>query len=66
MSEGSKMITTLTGSNGYELRERLSEISSDFVKKYGELAIQKFDGEEDDTKSIIEGLQTSLWRGRNW
>lgn len=51
------MIVTLTGNNSYGLRERLDELTREFVKKYGKLALEKFDGEENEAKTIIEGLQ---------
>ncbi len=52
------MVITLTGSNIFALKRRLDELSSEFVKKYGDLALEKFDGEESEAKIIIEGLQS--------
>ncbi len=52
------MIITLTGNNSFALRQRLNELTSDFVSKYGELVLEKFDGEEDEAVAIIEGLQS--------
>jgi DNA polymerase-3 subunit delta len=58
MSESAKMITTLAGNNLFALRRRLDELMAEFVKKYGDLALEKFDGEEHEAKAIIEGLQS--------
>jgi len=52
------MITTLAGNNLFALRRRLDELMAEFVKKYGDLALEKFDGEEHEAKAIIEGLQS--------
>jgi len=52
------MIVTLTGNNLFTLRRRLDELTSVFVKKYGDLALEKFDGEEDEAQAITEGLKS--------
>ncbi|MEK7561662.1 MAG: DNA polymerase III subunit delta, partial [Patescibacteria group bacterium] len=52
------MIVTLTGNNSFALRRRLDELTSRFVKEYGELALEKFDGEENEAQAITEGLQS--------
>lgn len=52
------MIIALTGSNSFKLKRRLDEVSSEFAKKYGELALERFDGEEDEAQTIAEGLQS--------
>ena len=51
------MIATLTGQNSFALRQRLNELVSKFVAKNGELALEKFDGEEAEAESIIEAIQ---------
>ncbi len=53
------MIITLSGNSSYLLKRRLDEFIKKFVKKYGELALERFDGEEQEAKAIIEGLQSS-------
>ncbi len=52
------MIITLTGSNNFGLRQKLNELTGHFVKKYGNLTLEKFDGEENEAQVIIEGLQS--------
>lgn len=52
------MIITLAGNNSFLLRQRLDELTSEFVKKYGDLALEKFDGEEDEVRTITEGLES--------
>lgn len=52
------MIFTLAGNNTFGLRRRLDEMTGKFTAKYGNLALEKFDGEEDEAKTIIEGLQS--------
>ena len=51
------MITTLTGNNFFGLKHRLDELTDRFVLKYGELALERFDGEEADAQDIIDSLQ---------
>ncbi len=52
------MVITLTGSNFYLLKRQLDEITWRFIDKYGELSVERFDGEESDSKSIFEGLKS--------
>ena len=52
------MITTLTGNNTFALRRRLNELTGVFVLKYGDLALERFDGEEADVQDIIDALQS--------
>jgi DNA polymerase-3 subunit delta len=52
------MIITLAGNNNFLLRRKLDELTSKFVTEYGDLALEKFDGEEHEAKSIVEGLQS--------
>ena len=49
---------TLIGSNVFGLRKRLDELVQVFVKENGELAVEKFDGEEHEARAIIGGLQS--------
>jgi DNA polymerase-3 subunit delta len=50
------MITTLTGVNSFELQKRLHEFVDDFVKEYGDLAVERIDGEE----ATYEQLQAAV------
>lgn len=50
------MIITLTGQNSFALQRRLNELVDKFVAKNGELALQKFDGEETEAGSVIESI----------
>ncbi len=52
------MIITLSGNNSFALRRRLDELTSEFIKKYGDLALEKLDGEENEAQTIAEGLQS--------
>lgn len=52
------MIITLTGNNSFALRRRLDELTTKFINEFGDLALEKFDGEEQEAKVIIEGLQS--------
>jgi DNA polymerase-3 subunit delta len=52
------MVTTLTGSNFYLLKQRLDELAGKFVKQYGELALQRIDAEESEAAAILEAVQS--------
>lgn len=52
------MIITLVGNNSFGTRNRLDELTSKFVAKYGDLALEHFDGEDNEASVIIEGLQS--------
>lgn len=52
------MVTTLTGSNYYLLKKRLIELTNSFVKKHGEMALEKIDGEQTDSQAILEAVQS--------
>lgn len=52
------MIITLTGNNGFALKRRLDELVGEFIKEYGELAVEKIDAEEADTQAILDALQS--------
>jgi DNA polymerase III delta subunit len=53
------VITTLTGENSFSLRETLHKLVDDFVVKYGDLTLERLDGEEADL-SDIQRVLTSL------
>ncbi len=52
------MIISLVGNNSFVIRQRLDQLISKFVEKYGELALEQFDGEEDELQTTIDGLQS--------
>lgn len=50
------MIITITGANQFASKKRLDQLISKFVSKYGELALEKFDGDEDVGGAIVEAI----------
>ena len=50
------MITTLTGTNNFLIGQELSQITSKFAKQYGQLAVEKLDGEEVEFERLNEAL----------
>jgi DNA polymerase-3 subunit delta len=52
------MIVTLTGNNSFAMHEKLSELTGGFIKKYGNLALERIDGEEADAQAILDALQS--------
>ncbi|MGH7157175.1 MAG: DNA polymerase III subunit delta [Candidatus Saccharimonadales bacterium] len=52
------MIVTLTGTNFYLLKSRLDELVSEFIKKHGELALERIDAEEADSQAILDTAQS--------
>lgn len=50
------MIITLAGTNSLALRKRLNEVIERFTNKHGELALERFDGEEVEARTIIEAI----------
>jgi DNA polymerase-3 subunit delta len=58
MPKGAKtVIITLTGSNSYAALQRLNGLVAEFVKEYGDLALERIDAEEADAQSILDSLQ---------
>lgn len=53
------MIITLTGVNSFTLKKRLDELVQKFKEKHGELAIERFDGEENDAQTIIDAISNA-------
>jgi len=53
------MIVTLTGENGFGLSAELSKLTGAFVAEYGDLALERIDGEEAELGQTREAL-TSL------
>jgi DNA polymerase-3 subunit delta len=52
------MIITLAGSNYYLLRRRLDELTGQFLKEYGELALERIDAETAEPAAILEAVQS--------
>jgi DNA polymerase III subunit delta len=52
------MIECFTGENSFELHDALNKHLSAFVKKYGEMSIERYDGEEAGFEQIQEALQS--------
>lgn len=50
------MIISLAGSNKFAINKRLNELINEFIKNNGKLAIERFDGEEVDAKTIAEAI----------
>jgi DNA polymerase-3 subunit delta len=53
------MIVTLTGANNFLLQDSLNSLVGKFVNQYGDLALERIDGEETELPRISEAL-TSL------
>ncbi|MDZ7744398.1 MAG: DNA polymerase III subunit delta [Candidatus Saccharibacteria bacterium] len=51
------MITTLTGSNTFLLQQELSRQTDAFLAKYGDIALERVDGEEASYQRIVEAVQ---------
>lgn len=52
------MITTFTGENSFAWQKLLHEQVDKFVSKYGDLALQRIDGEEAEFSAIAEALNS--------
>ena len=52
------MIITLTGNNSYGLQRRSRQLTSQFVKKYGELALERLDASQTTAVAILEAVQS--------
>jgi DNA polymerase III delta subunit len=50
------VITTLTGENGFSLGEKLRQMVDSFVVQYGNLTLERLDGEEADVATIQQAL----------
>jgi DNA polymerase-3 subunit delta len=51
------VIITLTGNNSFALHKRLDEIVGNFVKVYGDFALERIDAEEVEIQLILDALQ---------
>ena len=52
------MIITLTGNNFYSLKKRLDELTVGFVKEHGELALERIDAEDAESRSVLDAVQS--------
>lgn len=52
------MVTTLTGSNSFLLRTSLNKLVSEFLQEYGDMALERLDGEEASYDRIRESLES--------
>jgi DNA polymerase III delta subunit len=50
------MITTLSGSNHFMLQARLQSLVADYLKAYGDMGLQRLDGEEAGFEQIQEAI----------
>jgi DNA polymerase-3 subunit delta len=59
LSEGDKMIITLTGENDFGWQHELSKLAETFTQQHGDLALERLDGEEAEFGQLREAA-TSL------
>ncbi|HET8669405.1 MAG TPA: DNA polymerase III subunit delta [Candidatus Saccharimonadales bacterium] len=52
------MIVTLTGANTHALRAELAKLLADFETEHGDMAIERFDGEEASAERMRESIQS--------
>lgn len=52
------MKTTITGTNRYLMGVRLDELTSGFKKKYGELGLERIDGETMQVPQLLDAVQS--------
>jgi DNA polymerase-3 subunit delta len=52
------MTTTLTGTNWFGVKEKLDKLAGDFVKEYGDLALEKLDGSEATYNQILGSIES--------
>lgn len=50
------MIVTLTGENSFGLQQELDKLAGEFVKQYGDLALERLDGEEAEFGRLQEAM----------
>lgn len=51
------MITAIAGPNIYMARRKLAELTKKFVETNGQLALERFDGEELEAQTLIDAVQ---------
>src|SRR3989344_8432658 len=52
------MIITLVGTNTFLVQLELKKLTSDFVGKYGDISLERLDGEETTYEKLSESLQS--------
>ncbi len=52
------MIATLTGENAFGVRAELANLTGAFVDRYGEMAVERLDGETAGFERLQESLQS--------
>lgn len=52
------MIITLSGSNSFALKRRLNELVGRFVAEQGDLALERFEGDEAKAQDIVDSVQS--------
>lgn len=50
------MVITITGDNSYALSKEQQKLVSEFEKKYGQLAVERLDAEEQECNSIVQAI----------
>jgi DNA polymerase III delta subunit len=53
------MITTLTGANGFAIRSELDNLVAAFIASYGDIAVERLEGQEVEFDRIRESLQST-------
>lgn len=51
------MVITLTGTNDYLLKQALQQLTADFIEKYGDIGLERQDGDSLDSKQLASSLQ---------
>ncbi len=52
------MITAITGNNFYQIKKRLDELTGQFVKDHGELALERVDAQDADPAAVLDAVQS--------
>ncbi len=52
------MVITLSGDDSYALRSAQNNFVQGFIKRQGELALERFDGEESTSEQILDAIQS--------
>lgn len=52
------MIITLTGTNTFMLKTELNKAVAEFVNKHGDIALEKYDGDEASAERMMEAVQS--------
>lgn len=53
------MLVTLTGENNFAWQRELRQLNDEFVRQYGDLALERLDGQEADYSRLTEALTSS-------